>query len=30
MISNLIDHWFKELGVWESCVDILATLPDNF
>lgn len=30
MISNFIDRWFDELLAWQSCVDILATLPDNF
>jgi hypothetical protein len=30
MISNFIDRWFDELSAWKACVDILATLPDNF
>ncbi|TXT27602.1 MAG: hypothetical protein FD131_3683 [Rhodocyclaceae bacterium] len=30
MISNFIDRWFDELLSWQPCVDILATLPDNF
>jgi len=30
MISNFIDRWFDELLAWQPCVDILATLPDNY
>mgnify|MGYP003452077790 CR=1 FL=1 len=30
MISDFIDRWFDELSGWGLCVDILATLPDNF
>lgn len=30
MISRIIDRWFDELAAWESCVDVLSTLPDNF
>ncbi|MBS1143627.1 MAG: hypothetical protein H6R14_1033 [Proteobacteria bacterium] len=30
MNSDFIDRWFDELSAWELCVDILATLPDNF
>ncbi len=30
MISRFIDRWFDELVAWDSCVDVLATLPDNF
>jgi len=30
MISRFIDRWFNELVAWDSCVDILANLPDNF
>lgn len=30
MISRFIDRWFDELAAWEPCIDVLATLPDNF
>jgi len=30
MISRFIDRWFDELVAWEACIDVLATLPDNF
>ena len=30
MISRLIDRWFDEFAAWESGIDLLATLPDNF
>ena len=30
MITRFIDRWFDELAAWESYVDVLATLPDNF
>ena len=30
MISDFIDRCFDELSTWELCVDLLATLPDNF
>lgn len=30
MISRLIDRCFEALAGWESGIDVLATLPDNF
>jgi hypothetical protein len=30
MISRFIDRWFEEFVTWESGIDVLATLPDNF
>jgi hypothetical protein len=30
MISRFIDRWFDELANWDSYIDMLATLPDNF
>jgi len=30
MITRFIDRWFDELVAWEPCIDVLATLPDNF
>jgi hypothetical protein len=30
MIARFIDRWFDEFVAWDACVDILATLPDNF
>ncbi len=30
MISRYIDQWFDTFVSWDLCVDVLATLPDNF
>lgn len=30
MIPHFIDRWFDTFASWDICVDVLATLPDNF
>ncbi len=30
MISRIIDRWFDELAAWDSYIDVLSNLPDNF
>lgn len=30
MINRLIDRWFEELVATGPCIELLATLPDNF
>ncbi len=30
MISKFLDRWFDEFATWDSAIDMLATLPDNF